>query len=154
MFGLNPKDAQGAMEDQFIMKSLQPAPSRVAQIYETVVEIEAHAATTRSASKAIRVRDDKLRDVAGRFDGLTAEYTDLMAMSRASRAVVDALADDLAAALKLDPAEVRARAYAAMSRQYDSQLGQMLSTGELKKDPRKDPAVMARKTREWYSPEL
>ncbi|MEX3555063.1 MAG: hypothetical protein VB131_00005, partial [Burkholderia gladioli] len=70
------------------------------------------------------------------------------------RDVIDALADRLAKELKMDPAAVRRSAYQALTKRYDARVGEMLSTGVLKKDPRQNPEVMKRPSRDWYTPEV
>ncbi|MBN3729523.1 hypothetical protein [Burkholderia sp. Tr-20390] len=147
MIGMNAKDAQGALEDLSMIKAAagEASTGAAADMYRA-------GAALKNAQRAIAVRSDKLRDVGSQLKALTGEYNDLRAVSNASRKVIDALAKDLASALGLDVDEVRTRAYTAMTKAYDAEVGEMLSTGYLDEDPRKNPQVAARKSRDWYIP--
>ncbi|WP_080423736.1 hypothetical protein [Burkholderia ubonensis] len=148
MFGMNPKDAQGALEDLTMLKSAASGSTvGAADLYRA-------GAALQTAKRAIAVRTDKLNDVSSRLKDLTGEYNDLRAISDASRKVIDALAEDLANALGLDVGDVRKRAYAAMTKAYDAEVAEMLSTGYLEKDPRLNPQISARKNRDWYTPSV
>lgn len=148
MLGLNEKDAQGLLEDVALMHTNRPDSTiSAADLYESAMRL-------RRANRAIQVRDDKLREVGAKLGDLSTEYNDLKAVANASRLVIDALADQFAKALNVAPEVVRKRAYEAMSRMYDREVDEMLSTGNLSKDLRQDPDVKVRKSRDWYSPEI
>ncbi|WP_199033039.1 hypothetical protein [Ralstonia sp. ASV6] len=102
--------------------------------------------------RAVKVHTDANVKLKGQFDQLSADYSDLSAVCLASRKVIDMLAAQLAQAQGLKPAEVKASVYKMLSREYDSQVGDMLSIGVLNEDPRRDPAVLSRPSRDWYTP--
>lgn len=148
MLGLNPKDALGLAEDMQLVRNARGSvsPSATSDLYRA-------AGALADASRGIKERNDSMRKLKANFDGLAEDYSDLSAVALASRRVIDALADELAKVKGLNPADVRRRAYAALSRSYDEGIGEMVSTGAISKDPRKDPAVLARPSRDWYTPE-
>ncbi|WP_334043691.1 hypothetical protein [Burkholderia ambifaria] len=148
MFGMNAKDAQGAMEEAMMLGAAQAGSGGNAEA------LYGAANAQNQAVRAIRVQNGKLSDLKSKFEGLGEDYSDLSAVALAERDVIDALADRLAKELKMDPAAVRRSAYQALTKRYDARVGEMLSTGVLKKDPRENPEVMKRPSRDWYTPEV
>ncbi|CAE6793416.1 hypothetical protein R70006_04956 [Paraburkholderia domus] len=148
MLGLNAQDAQGLMEDVALMQATRGGSSvSAADLYDA-------AAALRKKNREIQVRGNSLRDLQAKFNGLGEDYSDLSAVVHAQRQVIDALSDQLAAKLGVDPQDVRKAAYKGLTQRYDAKVGEMLSIGVLSKDPRKDPEVLSRPSRDWYTPEI
>jgi hypothetical protein len=147
MMFMNAKDAQGFAEDAAILEANRPSSTISA------ADLYVAAAALRTKNKAIQVRDTALAETKAKFVEINAGYSDLSAVVLAQRGVIDALADQLATKMGLDAADVRKAAYKGISDRYDAKVSEMLATGVLAKDPRKDPEVLARPTRDWYTPE-
>jgi len=151
MLGMNADDAMGLAED---MAVLQGAVRRQPPMEPVKSSSGAAAAIVAAVGmKVVKVQNDANAKLRSQFDGLSADYSDLSAVSLASRKVIDALVTEIAQARGLQPAEVKASVYKSLSREYDRQIGDMLSIGVLNKDPRRDPAVRSRPSRDWYTPE-
>ena len=148
MLGLNAKDAQALLEDVTLANARNTGSSvSEADLWEAT-------AAMHRKNKKIEVRDRALGELKGQFTQLGEDYSDLSAVVLAQREVIDSLVDHLAKQLGADPDVVRKAAYKGLTQRYDAKIGDMLSTGVITKDPRTDPAVRSRPSRDWYVPEL
>jgi hypothetical protein len=153
MLAMNPKDAQGMLEDVAALGLLnrRNEPAYVGptakQIAETQGERDLRSQMYKLATREIQTNNAlvqtkaQLDEVADKLNKMANRFNDTTAVSRAARIALDALADQLARVTGEDPAKVRLAAYGVMARAYDKEVGEMLSVGYLKTDPRIDPEV-------------
>jgi len=154
MFGMNAKDRQGLLEDVVALGLHQPKLPLDSYVEPPLGTAESDAVMAKVydlSHRELKVRDDALARYKNSFDGLAADYSDLKAVAGAARTTVDALVNDLARALGVEVKELRKQTYKAMSKAYDARVGELLSVGELRSDPRKDPEVTSRPSRNWYT---
>ncbi|WP_139133071.1 hypothetical protein [Pandoraea sp. ISTKB] len=140
--------SMGALED---LAMLRPTLQHGAEASEA--DLWAAAGLAKRQTRALKARDSRIEEANVRLGTLHQEYNDLAAVSAASRKVIDNLAEQLAAALGLSAEIVRKQAYEEMSILYDAEVDDSLAKGHFRSDPRKDPDVLARPSRDWYSPD-
>jgi hypothetical protein len=151
MLGLNAEDAMGLAEDMAVLRGAvrsqavndapRPSSSRAAAALVAV-----------AGMKALQVERDEHHKLIQKWNSLATGFSDLNAVAIASRAVIEQQIVELARVTGADPAEVRKATYAAMSQAYNAQVEEMISTGKLQSDPRKDLQDPKWKNRQWYSP--
>lgn len=145
---MSTNQAMGAMEDLAMLRAAHSdgGSASAADLWEAAGAMGRH-------TRAIRARDVTIEDAKRRLGALSEDYVDLAAVSLSSRSVIDKLCEELARALHVDVNDVRARAYDEMSAEYDKRIDTALEKGELKEDPRRNPDVVSRPSRDWYTPE-
>lgn len=153
MFGMNRKDADGLLEDVAMLGINQKNAYRGPTAEDLRRDNDLRA--LRSENFAVATREvaatNALKKTQAQVADLAYEYGDMKAVSSSARLVIDALCGELARARGVSVEEVKREAYAAWSRGYDFRIGELLSIGELSKDPRDDKSVQSRPTRDWYN---
>lgn len=156
MFNLNRKDAEGLLEDVAMLGTLQRRRRVEPYTGPTAEQLarDQQVRDLRSENVKIATREvqahNAMVEVRNKYDALAYGVTDLTAADRAKRFTVDALVEELAEATGQPVEAVRKRAYAMMSRKYDENIDEMISLSQLTKDPRKDPEIRKKPSRDWY----
>lgn len=153
MFGMNKRDADGLLEDVAMLGLTQKKAYRGPTAEDLRRDNDLRSLRSQNFELATRelATNDALGRTQAQYSNLAYEYGDMKAVSSSARLVIDALCGELAKARGVSVEEVKKEAYAAWSRGYDFRIGELLSVGELSKDPREDKAVRSRATRDWYN---
>lgn len=157
MIGMNAEDSLGLLEDVQALGLLHrrrtaaftgpSAQERLADRRVDNLRDEVLQATTREIGT-----NKRLQRQTAEFATLAADYHDLAAVQRASKNVIEGLIGLVAQASGQSVESVRASTNVALSRAYDAQIDEALRSKKLAADPRKDPNVLSRPSRSWYTP--
>jgi hypothetical protein len=154
MFFLNPKDADGLLEDVAMLQSLQRQRNRY--YGPTAEELRKDQELRDERSLNIRLAagnvqlSNALNAARKKFSNQSSEQTELKAFIFAAMFTLDAILKELAALINVPLAQAREHAYAVMREAYDIEISQRLVSGRLAVDPRKDADIWNSVPRSWY----
>lgn len=157
MFNLNRKDAEGLLEDVAMLGTLQRRRRAEPYTGPTAEQLarDQQVRDLRSENVKIATRElqahNALVESQKKVAALSYDYADLAAATKACRGTIDALVAQLAKVTGQPMEQVQKAAHKLMSDKYDAAVDEMLSLSQLSKDPRKDPEIMRRPSRNWYS---
>jgi CRISPR/Cas system CSM-associated protein Csm2 small subunit len=154
MFGMNRKDSEGLLEDVAMLGTMQRDTDRhygptAEQLARDDKLRDLRSENLQLATKELRT-NDALKATQKKYADTVYEFNDINAVAKAARAALDAMVVELATASGRDVKDVRQSAYAVMKTVYDQKIGEMLSTSMLLEDPRENPEVRKRPSRDWY----
>jgi hypothetical protein len=162
MFGMKKDDGDALLEDVVRLGQMQRRPDTrhygpsAAELQRDEPLREARSESVRLAARnlkvtsALDVTQKKLAELTAERSKANYRLCDVGAMARASMLALETMVDQLAKATGRKPEEVRKEAHAIMRKSYDKEIGELLSTSVLIDDPREDPEIKKRATREWY----
>lgn len=162
MFGMKKEDGDALLDDVVRLGQMQRRPDsrhygpsaedlqRDEPLREARSESVRLAAKNLRVSTALEVTQKKLAEIAEERSKTAYKFNDVNAMAKAAMKALDATMQSLAKATGRNIDEVRREAYGIMRQSYDSEIGELLSTSVLISDPRQDPEIKKRPTRDWY----
>jgi hypothetical protein len=162
MFGMKKEDGDALLDDVVRLGQMQRRPDNrhygpsAADLQRDEPLREARSESVRLAAKnlkvstALDVTQKKLAEITAERSKANYRLCDVGAMARASMLALDSMVERLAQATGRSVDEVRLEAHAIMRKSYDKEIGELLSTSVLIDDPRQDPEIKKRATRDWY----
>lgn len=157
--GMNREDADALLQDVVLLGQRRRAEyvgPTAAQLRADEPLREARSETIRQAARALKVTN-QLDATQKALAQLKAEHSqtayrlnDQEALAKANSAALAAVAAQLAKVTGRDVKDVLAEANEVRKKVYDQEIGERLSMGYLVNDPRQDPEIRKRPTRDWY----
>lgn len=147
---LNANDALGLQEDLAIVRANRNRNEAAAMTTDARREADENSLAMRGAASALRANKDAISALRSELDSLMNSRNDQVAVTKATKDVLNALISDLAAATDTPVEQLREQVHSALSRRYDQHVSDMIEGGFINRDLRKDPDVMEK--RDWYVP--
>lgn len=147
---LNASDALGLQEDLAIVRANQNRIEAAAMTTDARREADENSLAMRSAASALRANKDVISGLRSELDSLMNSRNDQVAVTKATKDVLNALISKLADATDTPVEQLRGQVNSALSRRYDHHVSDMLEGGFINRDLRKDRDVMEK--RDWYVP--
>ncbi len=147
---LNANDALGLQEDLAIVRANRNRIEAAAMTTDSRREADENSLAMRNAASALRANKDAISALRSELDSLMNSRNDQVAVTRATKEVLNALISKLAEATDTPVEQLREQVHSALSRRYDQHVSDMLEGGFINRDLRKDRDVMER--RDWYVP--
>jgi hypothetical protein len=157
--GMNREDADALLQDVVLLGQRRRAEyvgPTAAQLRADEPLREARSESIRQAARAVKATNQleatqkALTDLKVGYTEAAYRLNDQEALAKANGAALDALARELAKVTGRSVKDVLAVANGVRKKVYDQEIGERLSTGYLVSDPRQDPDIRKRPSREWY----